>query len=112
VEVKLEGDAPVALAPDLTAIPVPGHTAGSAALLAGETYLFTGDHLWGDASGRLGASRAVCWWRWDEQLRSIERLASHRFEWVVPGHGRPWRAPSRDAARSAVLALAAELRRP
>ena len=110
VELRLEGDAPVPLAEDLLAVPVPGHTAGSAALLLRETYLFTGDHLWGDAEGRLGASRAVCWWDWEAQARSMERLSAHRFEWVLPGHGRPWRAPHAEAARDAVRALAAWMR--
>ena len=109
VERLLEGDDPAALAPDLLAIPVPGHTAGSAALLARGEFLFTGDHLWGDAEGRLGASRSVCWFDWDEQARSMARLARHRFEWVFPGHGRPWHAPSPDAARDAVAALAGEM---
>ncbi|BDG03302.1 MBL fold metallo-hydrolase [Anaeromyxobacter oryzae] len=110
VERRLEGDAPVPLADDLLAVPVPGHTPGSAALLAGDTYLFTGDHLWGDAEGRLGASRHVCWYDWGEQVRSLEKLAALRFQWVLPGHGRPWRAESPEAARRAVAALAAELR--
>jgi glyoxylase-like metal-dependent hydrolase (beta-lactamase superfamily II)/ferredoxin len=110
VERRLEGDAPTLLGPGLLAIPVPGHTAGSAALLADDTFLFTGDHLWGDAAGRLGASRAVCWWDWDVQTASMERLADHRFEWVLPGHGRPWRAPSAEAARRAVLEVARTMR--
>jgi glyoxylase-like metal-dependent hydrolase (beta-lactamase superfamily II) len=105
VERKIEGDDPVALDDDLLAIPVPGHTAGSAALLWRETYLFTGDHLWGDAEGRLGASRSVCWWSWEEQTRSMERLLQHRFTWVLPGHGRPWRAPSPQATRDAIARL-------
>ncbi len=110
VERRLEGDDPVMIAPDLLAVPVPGHTAGSTALLVGESYLFSGDHLWGDAAGRLGASRAVCWYDWAEQTRSMERLAVLPFEWVLPGHGRPWRAPSVEAARRAVGALAASMR--
>ena len=109
VEVKLEGDAPVSLAEDLLVVPVPGHTAGSAALLARREFLFTGDHLWADAAGRLEASRAVCWWDWAEQARSMRRLVDLEFEWVLPGHGRPWRAPSKAAAREAVAALAAEM---
>ena len=107
----MEGDEPVALADDLLVIPVPGHTRGSAALLHGERFLFTGDHLWGDAEGRLGASRAVCWYDWGEQTRSMERLLGRRFEWVLPGHGRPWRASSPEAARAALAALVAEMRR-
>jgi glyoxylase-like metal-dependent hydrolase (beta-lactamase superfamily II)/ferredoxin len=109
VERKLEGDAPVPLGPGLLAVPVPGHTPGSCALLADETYLLTGDHLWGDAEGRLGMSRDVCWWDWDEQLASLSRLASLRFEWVLPGHGRPWRAPSPGGGAEAVRELAREL---
>jgi glyoxylase-like metal-dependent hydrolase (beta-lactamase superfamily II) len=110
IERPLEGEAPAALGPGLLAIPVPGHTAGSAALLVDDTFLFTGDHLWGDAAGRLGASRAVCWWDWAAQAASMERLAAFAFEWVLPGHGRPWRAPSREAARRAVLAVARGMR--
>jgi glyoxylase-like metal-dependent hydrolase (beta-lactamase superfamily II) len=110
VERRLEGDAPAALGPGLLAVPVPGHTAGSTALLVDDAFLFTGDHLWGDAAGRLGASRAVCWWDWEAQIASMERLARLRFEWVLPGHGRPWRAGSAEEARSAVLALARAMR--
>jgi glyoxylase-like metal-dependent hydrolase (beta-lactamase superfamily II)/ferredoxin len=109
VERRLEGDAPVPLGSGLLAVPVPGHTAGSTALLVDDTYLFTGDHLWGDAAGRLGMSRAVCWWDWDAQRASLARLAELSFEWVLPGHGRPWRAASSAAAAAAVRALAAEL---
>ena len=111
VEVRLEGDEPAPLGDGLLAIPVPGHTAGSSALLADERVLFTGDHLWGDAEGRLGASRHVCWWDWDAQVRSMERLTALRFEWVLPGHGRPWRATSPEAAQRAVAELTAEMRR-
>jgi glyoxylase-like metal-dependent hydrolase (beta-lactamase superfamily II)/ferredoxin len=110
LEHVLEGDAPTPLGPGLVAVPVPGHTAGSAALLVDDTFLFTGDHLWGDAGGRLGASRAVCWWSWEAQIASMERLARLRFEWVLPGHGRPWRAASPQAARDEVLALARRMR--
>ena len=111
VERRIEGDAPVALAPDLLVVPVPGHTAGSAALLYRERYLFTGDHLWGDAGGRLGASRGVCWHDWGEQTRSMARLLDLPFTWVLPGHGRPWRAERPQAARTALAALVAEMRR-
>ena len=111
VEVRIDGDELTALADDLLVVPVPGHTPGSAALLFRETFLFTGDHLWGDAAGRLGASRSVCWWDWEEQTRSMERLAARRFTWVLPGHGRPWRAETPEAARAAVEALIIEMRR-
>ncbi len=81
------------LAPDLRVIPTPGHTAGHVVLLHQDRYLFTGDHLWGDVDG-LGASRAYCWHSWPEQIRSMERLRDHAFEWVLPGHGPRVRRPA------------------
>jgi glyoxylase-like metal-dependent hydrolase (beta-lactamase superfamily II)/ferredoxin len=109
VERRIEGDAPVPLARGLLAVPVPGHTAGSCALLADETWLFTGDHLWGDAEGRLGMSRSVCWFDWEAQLASLARLAALSFEWVLPGHGRPWHAPGPGGGAASVRALAQAL---
>lgn len=110
VERVLDGTEPVRLAGDLLAIPVPGHTPGSCALLLRDEYLFSGDHVWADDDERgLEAGRDVCWYSWDEQRRSIARLAEHRFTWVLPGHGRRWRAPSPDAMRAEVLRLAAAM---
>jgi glyoxylase-like metal-dependent hydrolase (beta-lactamase superfamily II) len=110
VERVLEGDEPVALDHDLLAIPVPGHTRGSTALLWRETYLFTGDHLWADAEGRLEASREVCWWSWEAQLRSLRRLLDFRFSWVLPGHGRPTRRASAEEMRRDLAGLVEALR--
>ena len=111
VERKLDGGAPVRLDDDLLAVPVPGHTAGSAVLLWRDRFLFTGDHLWADEEGRLGAGRDVCWHSWEEQTRSMERLLDLRFEWVLPGHGRPARRPSAEAMRADLVALVAAMRR-
>jgi glyoxylase-like metal-dependent hydrolase (beta-lactamase superfamily II) len=112
VERVLQGDEPVALAPDLLAIPVPGHTPGSMALLHRERFLFTGDHLWlSESHGRLSASRAVCWHSWEQQLRSLRRLLAHRFEWVLPGHGRRWHAPSPAVMHAELEALLGRLAR-
>jgi len=95
VERRIEGDAPVELAPDLIAIPVPGHTRGSMVLLHHE-FLFTGDHLWGTDDGDgLDAGRSVCWYSWPEQVRSMEKLLAFDFEWVLPGHGPRFHAPAR-----------------
>lgn len=89
VEIKLEGRAPTALAPDLLAIPVPGHTRGSCCLLFDETFLFTGDHLaWSPERGHIYGFRDACWYDWRELVRSTEALAGYRFEWILPGHGR------------------------
>jgi glyoxylase-like metal-dependent hydrolase (beta-lactamase superfamily II)/ferredoxin len=110
VERHLSGRDPIALAPDLLAIPVPGHTRGSAALLFREQSLFSGDHLMGDASGRLRASRSVCWHSWSEQTRSMERLLQHPFERVLPGHGGRFAAGSALEARRALEAVVRAMR--
>jgi glyoxylase-like metal-dependent hydrolase (beta-lactamase superfamily II)/ferredoxin len=109
-ERRLRGHEAVALAPDLMAIPVPGHTPGSAALLFREETLFSGDHLMGNAEGRLRASRSVCWFSWPEQTRSVERLLEHRFSRVFPGHGGCYTAESADAMRSVLESVLSEMR--
>lgn len=90
IERLLTGQGAVRLDPDLLLIPTPGHTPGSTCLLFQDRYLFTGDHLsYSPAKKGLRASRRTCWYSWKEQIRSMERLASYHFEWVLPGHG--WR---------------------
>nr|WP_255441442.1 MULTISPECIES: MBL fold metallo-hydrolase [unclassified Synechococcus] len=91
-EHRFEGSNPLALDDDLLVVPVPGHTAGSVAVLFAGQVLFSGDHLWWgvDPPGVM-ASRRVCWWNWDEQLRSVERLLEFDVRWLLPGHGR-WHA--------------------
>jgi len=109
-EVQIRGEDPVRLAPDLTVVPVPGHTRGSVALLAGDRYLFSGDHLWYEPLlQRLNASRSVCWYSWAAQIRSMQRLSAFTFSWIFPGHGRRHEAPSADAMRGEVAALAARM---
>lgn len=68
-------------------IPVPGHTAGSMALLYDQRFLFSGDHLWWDRDENgLGVPSALVWN--EGQLRSsTTRLLHYAFEWVLPGHG-------------------------
>jgi glyoxylase-like metal-dependent hydrolase (beta-lactamase superfamily II)/ferredoxin len=100
VERRITGLDPVALAPDLLAIPTPGHTRGHSVLLYREKYLFTGDHLaWSDRRNGLIAFRDACWYSWEEQTRSMERLLDFSFEWVLPGHGAWHRAESAAAMR-------------
>jgi glyoxylase-like metal-dependent hydrolase (beta-lactamase superfamily II)/ferredoxin len=89
VEHVLNGSAAVRLDDDLLAIPTPGHTAGHVVLLHAERHLFTGDHLaWSPEDGALRAFPEVCWYSWPEQTASMARLLDHRFDWVLPGHGR------------------------
>lgn len=112
VERKLAGDDPVRLSEDLLAIPTPGHTRGHAVLLYRRKYLFTGDHLaWSERRRRLVAFRDVCWYSWEEQIRSMERLLDFRFEWVLPGHGAWHRAESPEAMRHEVADVVAWMKR-
>ena len=84
----IDGFEPIELAPGFLAIPTPGHTRGHCALLAGERFLFSGDHVyWSRQRGRLNASRDVCWHSWSEQQASVSLLDRYAFEWVLPGHG-------------------------
>ncbi|MCW2239077.1 MBL fold metallo-hydrolase [Azospirillum canadense] len=99
------GAEPVGITEELLAIPVPGHTAGSVVYLCDERFLFTGDSLaWSFEHNDLTAWREVCWWSWPDQLRSLRRLLSHRFEWVFAGHGGSHCLPFREMrARLAAL---------
>jgi glyoxylase-like metal-dependent hydrolase (beta-lactamase superfamily II) len=86
---------PVTLVPGFTIIPVPGHTRGHCVLLYKDKFLFTGDHLaWDPEAAELGAYRDYCWYDWEEQTRSMERLRDYRFEWVLPGHGCRHKLPA------------------
>ena len=86
----IEGPEVVALDNDLLAIPTPGHTRGHMVFLYRNKFLFTGDHLaWDESGDRLYAFRNACWYSWSEQTESMQRLLDYRFEWVLPGHGRP-----------------------
>jgi len=89
MEWTIEGEDEVQIDRDLVAIPTPGHTRGHVVLLYKNQFLFTGDHLaWSPERETLTAFRSVCWYSWDEQIRSMERLLDYNFEWVLPGHGR------------------------
>jgi len=82
---------------DLLLIPTPGHTRGHQVLLYLDKVLFTGDHLaWSPKHKTLTAFRDVCWYSWTEQTRSMEKLLTYRFEWVLPGHGRIHNGPAQE----------------
>ena len=96
----IDGLAPLELAPGFLAIPTPGHTRGHCALLAGERFLFSGDHIWWSRNrGRLTASRSVCWYSWRHQVESVALLERFRFEWVLPGHGEHVHFPAQEMRR-------------
>ena len=97
----LRGFEAAAIRDRLLAIPVPGHTRGSVVYLLDDAFLFTGDSLaWSETRGDLVAFREVNWYSWSEQRRSLAKLVDYRFEWVLPGHGRPVNLPAGEMRQS------------
>jgi glyoxylase-like metal-dependent hydrolase (beta-lactamase superfamily II)/ferredoxin len=96
IEIQISGTEPIQLeqlGKDLLIIPVPGHTKGHMVLLYKNKFLFTGDHLaWSWRLNQLVAFKNYCWYSWSETLKSMEKLATYDFEWVLPGHGRRYHA--------------------
>ena len=106
----IEGADSKEIMPQFQIIPVPGHTAGSMALLYKNTFLFTGDHLWWDSVQKmLGAPQRLVW-RKRVLVESIQKLLDYRFEWVLAGHGERMRLPA-DEMRAQLQALV-ERRQP
>ncbi|MBD2002517.1 MULTISPECIES: MBL fold metallo-hydrolase [Cyanophyceae] len=96
MEIQLTGTEPYQLTPDLLIIPVPGHSKGHTVLLYKNLFLYTGDHLaWSSRLNQLIAFRDVCWYSWQEQIKSMRKLANYSFEWVLPGHGRRYHADAK-----------------
>ncbi len=88
-----KGEDIVSIDEDLTVIPVPGHTKGSVCYLYKNKYLFTGDHLaYSRKLGHLYAFKTACWYDFKKQIESMERLLDFDFEYVLPGHGHPYKA--------------------
>ncbi len=82
----VDGEETVPVGSEFQIIPVPGHTAGSMALLYRE-FLFTGDHLWWDSHTKsLECPTRLIWKKW-ALSDSIRKLLDYRFEWVLAGHG-------------------------
>ena len=100
----IEGEEPAQLAPQFQAIPVPGHTPGSMALLYDERFLFTGDHLWWDSAQKMLDAPQRLVWRKRVLVDSIQKLLDYRFEWVLAGHGDRMRLPA-DQMRAQLQAL-------
>ena len=89
-EHRLSGTTAESIALGLQLIPTPGHTAGSLCAVLGESRcaLFSGDHLWWNAQQQvLVCSKQYCWWDFDEQIRSLEKLQALDVAWLLPGHG-------------------------
>ncbi len=110
-EIVLTGRERVELGHGIHALPVPGHTKGSLALLVDGTYAFTGDHVWWSrVQRRLVASQSVCWHSWSEQTASMERLAEERFSMLLPGHGGRHAAADASDMQAELRALAGRMR--
>jgi glyoxylase-like metal-dependent hydrolase (beta-lactamase superfamily II)/ferredoxin len=110
-EIVLEGDEPREVAAGIVAIPTPGHTPGHCVLVVDDRYLFTGDHLaWDRHARRLTAFLDYCWHSWPQQIESMRRLAEHRFEWVLPGHGQRVQLPA-DEMHEQMVALVERMER-
>jgi glyoxylase-like metal-dependent hydrolase (beta-lactamase superfamily II)/ferredoxin len=89
IEIKVKGEEEIRIFPDLVLLPVPGHTKGHIALIYRDKFAFTGDHLaYSPELNQLVAFRNACWYSWEEVNRSINKLSTYAFEWVLPGHGR------------------------
>jgi glyoxylase-like metal-dependent hydrolase (beta-lactamase superfamily II) len=96
----ITGRDPSDIAPDLRAIPVPGHTKGSVIYLYDNRAAFTGDSLAvSHRDGDLSAFRQACWYSWPEQTESLRRLLDYSFEWVFAGHGGSGHFPPDDMRR-------------
>jgi glyoxylase-like metal-dependent hydrolase (beta-lactamase superfamily II)/ferredoxin len=98
--------------PGFVAVPVPGHTKGSAVFVLDERWLFTGDSLaWSHERADLVAYRSACWYSWRAQADSLEDLAlHHRFAAVLPGHGARHLGDP-DDLHDRLVALVARMRR-
>lgn len=87
-EILVKGFDEIEMEQNFIVIPTPGHTKGHMVLLYKNKFLFTGDHLyWRSDINTLRATRNYCWWNWDEQVKSMERLQKYNFSWILPGHG-------------------------
>jgi glyoxylase-like metal-dependent hydrolase (beta-lactamase superfamily II)/ferredoxin len=92
----IEGADSTQVMPQFQIIPVPGHTAGSMALLYKARFLFTGDHLWWDSVQKRLSAPSQLVWRRHVLVHSIEKLLDYSFEWVLAGHGDRTHLPAYD----------------
>jgi glyoxylase-like metal-dependent hydrolase (beta-lactamase superfamily II) len=86
----IRGSDPVDVRDDVVAWPVPGHTKGSVFWFVDDHILFSGDSLaWHPRLEELIAFRDSAWYSWDEQRRSLARVANEgpRFDRLFCGHG-------------------------
>ena len=100
----IEGGESIEVTQRFRIIPVPGHTAGSMALLYKNRFLFTGDHLWWDSAQKRLSAPTQLVWRKHVLMDSIKKLLDYPFEWVLAGHGDRMYLPA-DEMRAQLQAL-------
>jgi len=106
IERKIEGIKPVEIENDLLGIPVPGHTKGSVCLLYRDKYLFTGDHLAMNPNrDHPTAFNNHCWYSWEEQIKSMKKIAEYGFEWILPGHSLRCHFPKDEMAEKIQMCI-------
>ncbi len=99
----------------LQVIHTPGHTAGSAMLLAaGHDVLFTGDGLVTASvvNGRQGPQVGPFTADPDQALGSLDQIDGVEATWLLPGHGPAWNQGAASAVDAARRTGVAHLARP
>ena len=92
-DITLKGEDIYELDEDIKIIPQSGHTKGHTVLLYKDYYLFSGDNLAYDNKRKsLVAFKNYCWYDWDTQLKSLERLSNFEFSYLLPGHGSSYKS--------------------
>ncbi len=92
-EIVLQGTDESKLTDNILFIPVPGHTRGSVCLFYRDRYLFSGDHLaYSEKRKHLIGFKDACWYSRKELYTSMKKLQSYSFQYVLPGHGKAYRA--------------------
>jgi len=96
-EIVVDGEGPLTIEPGVVVVPTPGHTLGHCMLVWHDRYLFSGDVFTNSLYGKQGLvayDAHWCWYSYEMQTESIEKLKQYTFEWVFPGHGRFTHAPA------------------
>lgn len=90
---------------------VPGHSLGSVVLHMDDKVLFTGDHLAFSQRAKLLGFGSKHTRDYPAQIESVRALSGLPFEWVLPGHGRPYRVspPTEENARLAIEGAANDM---
>lgn len=91
-------------------VALPGHSPGSIAVYVPEVRAaFVGDALTTRSvlTGEVGPQPAPFTDEPAEALASLDRLAALDVEWILPGHGAPWRGRPADAVAAVRAAASA-----